>query len=398
MSKVLVVNGPNLNLLGRRRPEIYGIRTLAELEEHCRRWGSRLEFDIETFQSNHEGELVDRLHRVIDEAVGVVLNPGALAHYSYALHDAVEAIGVPTVEVHISNIKEREQWRRQSVVAPACVHSIYGRGLRGYQWALHHLRARLAWPLETIGYGAGDDRRGDLRLPEGTGPFPIVVLFHGGFWRDEWTRDLMDGLAVDLAQRGWATWNVEYHRVGSGGGWPVTLLDAAAAVDVLGELAATRALDLSQVVFLGHSAGGQLALWAAARNRLPPGSPGAEPVLTPSAVVALAPLADLAAAHRSALGDGAVEAFLRRTPEQGSERYAIASPTALLPLGIPMVIVHGDADEHVPAQLSRDFAGGAADAGDRVVYHEFEGVRHFELLDADGEPWQRVAEEIAALR
>lgn len=140
--RVLIVNGPNLNLLGVRRPEVYGTATLAELEERCREWGAGLGLEVETFQSNHEGAIIDRLHQALGRCDGVVLNPGALTHYSYALHDAVEAISLPVVEVHLSDIAAREEWRARSVVSPACAATISGQGLDGYRQALELLAAR----------------------------------------------------------------------------------------------------------------------------------------------------------------------------------------------------------------------------------------------------------------
>lgn len=140
--RVLVINGPNLNLLGVRRPEVYGTTTLAELEERCRAWGAGLGIEVETFQSNHEGEIIDRLQDALGSADGVVLNPGALTHYSYALHDAIEAVALPVVEVHLSDISQREEWRARSVVSPACAASIRGHGVEGYREALELLAAR----------------------------------------------------------------------------------------------------------------------------------------------------------------------------------------------------------------------------------------------------------------
>ncbi|MBN2114699.1 MAG: type II 3-dehydroquinate dehydratase [Acidimicrobiia bacterium] len=140
--RILVVNGPNLNLLGERRPEIYGTATLAELEQSCRQWGAALGLEVETFQSNHEGAIIDRLHDARGRCDAVVLNPGALAHYSYALHDAVEAIALPVVEVHLSDITAREEWRARSVVSPACAATITGRGADGYREALALLARR----------------------------------------------------------------------------------------------------------------------------------------------------------------------------------------------------------------------------------------------------------------
>lgn len=140
--RVLIVHGPNLNLLGMRRPEVYGTATLAELEEACREWGTALGLEVDTFQSNHEGAIIDRLHQALGRCDGVVLNPGALAHYSYALHDAVEAIALPVVEVHLSDIAAREEWRARSVVSTACATTISGHGCDGYRQALEFLAAR----------------------------------------------------------------------------------------------------------------------------------------------------------------------------------------------------------------------------------------------------------------
>ncbi|MDX1450877.1 MAG: alpha/beta hydrolase, partial [Acidimicrobiia bacterium] len=167
------------------------------------------------------------------------------------------------------------------------------------------------------------------------------MLFHGGFWRHQWTRDLMDAAAVDFARRGWATWNIEYRRIGLGGGWPATLQDAAAAVDHVAELAASRPIDPDDVVVLGHSAGGQLALWTAARNGLDEGDPGASPRVQPRGAVGLAAVTDVAGAARLGLDDAAAVDFLRRDPDQGRERYRITSPIERLPIGVPVVLVHG---------------------------------------------------------
>ncbi len=146
--RILVVNGPNLNLLGARRPDIYGTTTLGELEDLCRRWGADLGCEVAVFQSNHEGEIIDRLHEAIGRCDGVVINPGALAHYSYALHDAIEATALATVEVHISDIGGREPWRAVSVVSAACRATISGRGIDGYRLALETLVGPITPPPE----------------------------------------------------------------------------------------------------------------------------------------------------------------------------------------------------------------------------------------------------------
>ena len=141
---ILVLNGPNLNLLGRREPEVYGRATLADLEVACAETGRELGVDVVCRQSNHEGQLIDWLHGAGDEgATGIVLNPGGYTHTSVALRDAVAAIDVPVVEVHLSNVHAREGFRRQSLTAGVCVGSVSGLGIEGYRLSVRFLaRAR----------------------------------------------------------------------------------------------------------------------------------------------------------------------------------------------------------------------------------------------------------------
>ncbi|MGI9611149.1 MAG: type II 3-dehydroquinate dehydratase [Acidimicrobiia bacterium] len=134
---VLIINGPNLNLLGTREPDIYGTTTLSALDAMCVDWGSELGLSVSTFQSNHEGAIIDRIQA--HDADGIVINAGALTHYSYAIYDALVAAGLPTVEVHISDIHEREDWRHNSVLQPACLAQITGEGPNGYRRALEIL-------------------------------------------------------------------------------------------------------------------------------------------------------------------------------------------------------------------------------------------------------------------
>lgn len=141
---ILVLHGPNLNLLGEREPSVYGKETLADLDRSIRAEARRLRLGVRIYQRNGEGELIDLLHRHRRWAHGVVFNPGAYTHYSYALRDAVAAIAKPTVEVHLSDIKKRETWRRVSVIEPVCVAQISGRGLQGYLEGLRLLKQRLS--------------------------------------------------------------------------------------------------------------------------------------------------------------------------------------------------------------------------------------------------------------
>ena len=141
MKKFLLMNGPNLNMLGVRDPAIYGTDTLASIEAEVEAYGAQHGVQIDCFQSNHEGALIDKLHEAHGVYDGIVYNPGAHTHYSYALHDAVECIDVPVVEIHISDISKREEFRRTSVIAPACVAQIKGKGKAGYLEAVDVLLA-----------------------------------------------------------------------------------------------------------------------------------------------------------------------------------------------------------------------------------------------------------------
>ena len=134
--KVLVLNGPNLNLLGVREPGVYGNESLEIIENEMKNEAAKLDITLDCFQSNHEGKLIDELHRAMSSADGVILNAGALTHYSYALRDAIAAIKIPVIEVHMSNIHAREEFRHTSVIAPVCAGSIAGFGKNSYMLAL----------------------------------------------------------------------------------------------------------------------------------------------------------------------------------------------------------------------------------------------------------------------
>jgi acetyl esterase/lipase len=254
---------------------------------------------------------------------------------------------------------------------------------------------RLAYSAEPLQFG-------DLYVPHESGPHPIVILIHGGYWRARYGLDLMNSLAEDLAKRGYAAWNIEYRRVGDpGGGWPGTFLDVALATDYVRKLAPSYRLDLQRVVPIGHSAGGHLAFWLAARHRIPlfaqhsplagsqlPGNN--EETATPLALagaISLAGVVDLEMAWRLHLSNDAVVELLGGSLTDVPERYAVASPTAMLPLGVPQVLIHGTSDDSVPIQVSQTYTNAATALNDQVTYIELEGVDHFDVIDPLSQAW-----------
>lgn len=250
-----------------------------------------------------------------------------------------------------------------------------------------------------IPYGTAKWQFAELRLPEGAGPHPVVLIIHGGFWKAAFGLELMDKMAEDFTSRGYATWNIEYRRVGhEGGGWPGTLTDVGAAADYLRELAQEYPLDLQKVVGIGHSAGGHLALWLAARHHLPKESALAvtEPVAL-SGVISLGGVTDLDLMWEVRQVDSPVVNFLGGTPAEADERYAEASPARLLPLQVPQVLVHGTEDVHVPLVLSTAYHAKAKEAGDDVKLIELPGVEHFKVIDPSSEAWLPIAQAMEEL-
>ena len=245
-----------------------------------------------------------------------------------------------------------------------------------------------------IAYGDHPSQVADLVVPTGAGPHPVLVLVHGGFWRADFDRTLMGPLAADAVGRGWAVWNIEYRRVGAtGGGWPTTFTDVASAVDHLGTLADEHRLDLAQVVAVGHSAGGHLALWLAGRPGLPGNAPGAAPVVAVTAAVSQAGISDLRSGAEAGLGGGAVAVLLGGSPAAVPERYDLASPIERLPVGVPTLCVHGRADPTVPLSQSEAWVAAARAAGDEAELVVYAGG-HFEVLEPTHESWQAIVERV----
>lgn len=244
-------------------------------------------------------------------------------------------------------------------------------------------------------YGPHPDQFGDLYLPVTPGPHPVIILLHGGCWRERFGLGPLGPLNLALRGAGLAVWSLEYRRIDGAGGWPATFQDVAAGADALRELAPRYGLDLGRVLAAGHSAGGHLALWLAARLRLPPGSPLASPDPLPlRGVVALAALADLAEGARRQLCGTAIAELLAAAPDREAA-YAQASPAALLPLGVPQRHIVGADDPIVPADYLRDYVGQARAAGDDATLTVLPGAGHFEPVSPAGPAWDAV---LAAVR
>ncbi|MCW2885396.1 MAG: alpha/beta hydrolase [Streptosporangiaceae bacterium] len=251
-------------------------------------------------------------------------------------------------------------------------------------------------PDQTVPYGPHPDQVIDIRLPARL-PAPLVVIVHGGFWRAEYDRTHTGPMADALASVGHVVAVPEFRRSGSpGGGWPGTFDDVAAAFDALGGLVEPYGADPARVVWVGHSAGGHLALWAAARHRLPTGSRW-HAAGRPAGVVSLAGCGSLELCDAWGLDDGAAAALMGGSAADVPERYAVADPAALLPLGVPVTLVHGTRDDRVPVEMSREYAARAARAGDSVTLAELPGVEHFGLIDPLSPAWPHVLAAVTAV-
>ncbi|MEU3761521.1 alpha/beta hydrolase [Streptomyces albogriseolus] len=263
-------------------------------------------------------------------------------------------------------------------------------------------------PDATAAYGDDPDHVIDFYAPRGgSGPAPVVVVLHGGAWRTPYDRRHVSPFAAFLAHRGFAVASVEYRRGATradggdavAGRWPDTFDDVAAALDALPGLIRELlpAGDPRRIVLTGHSAGGHLALWAAARHLLPAGSPWRTDAPAPlRGVVALAPIADLEVADKLGVCDGAVRELLGGD-DHFAERRPHADPALLLPTGIATTLVQGRADIDVPLAVAEAYADAAAKAGEVVGVTLLPDVGHFPLIDPAADACAIVAEEIAQL-
>ena len=252
-----------------------------------------------------------------------------------------------------------------------------------------------------IRYGSDQCQFGDLWLPahKGTRRFPLVVFFHGGWWKSAYDLEYAGHLGAALKSIGVAVWSVEYRRVGStGGGWPMTFQDVAAGFDYVATLAESYPLDLDRLIAMGHSAGGHLAFWLAGRHHIPETSVihDPQPKLALDGLIALAGAVDLrltcdlSGDLTFAHDKQEVYKLMGGPPEKLEERYQAGDPGELLPLGVPQTLIQGSNDEQIPPQLPVRWAEAARRHGDTVTVTILPGVDHFDVVDPQSRAWPSV--------
>ncbi len=261
-----------------------------------------------------------------------------------------------------------------------------------------------ATPTKIVTYGPAPHQFAELWLPEGPGPHRTLVMIHGGCWlADLPGTELMAYLSEDLRRHGYAVWSIDYRRIGDeGGGYPGTFIDAATAIDKLKEIAPTEKLDLSKLVAIGHSAGGHLATWSAARPRLPKTSALAkESPQAITGVISLAGINDLKAYRETGPsacgGPPTIDALTGAAARSKTDVLADTSPAALLPIGVRQIVISGALDKIVPPAFGKEYAAAAAKKGDTVKEITIENAGHFELIDSTSDAWKTIRAEIDAL-
>jgi acetyl esterase/lipase len=259
------------------------------------------------------------------------------------------------------------------------------------------------WVLETappqatarIKYGDDASQFGDLRLPKDPRGFksllPVVVNIHGGFWRAAYDLTHAGHLCQAITDLGFATWNIEYRRIGNGGGYPNTFIDVVNAVNHLRVIAPQYNLDLDRVIVMGHSAGGHLASWVGA---IVEARHGASLQIKPLTIISSAGVLDLKRAFELGLSNNVVKDFLGGTPEEVPERYAASSPIQLLPCGTKQILIHGEGDDIVPFEIAQRYYDAAKAKGDDVKLIPLKGMGHFEVIDPKSAAWDTVRDLI----
>ncbi|WP_024795084.1 alpha/beta hydrolase family protein [Tomitella biformata] len=244
--------------------------------------------------------------------------------------------------------------------------------------------------VSKVTYGDDPANYGMLHVPAGLGPFPVVVMVHGGGWIQEHDLSYFEPLSQALAAEGVAVWNIEYRRVGGAGGWPVTLADADDATDALTgvvQVAANGRLDLGRVVVAGHSAGGHLAAWIVGRHTLPADAPGGQPTVLAKSAVVMAGVFDPALAVLNG-HDKFVRDLIGGPPSEYPARYAVAAPIAHLPIGTKVIAMHGTADTTVDPVQSSSYVQAAQEFGDPAELVLIDGAGHGDFGNVDSDAWR----------
>ncbi len=238
-------------------------------------------------------------------------------------------------------------------------------------------------------YGSHRDAFGDLYLPK-TRPRGTVVLLHGGFWLDSYDLELMEPIGRALAKDGWAAWNLEYRRLGSGGGWPATFEDVAAGIDKVADL---DGLNQERVVLLGHSAGGHLAVWAASRDD---NTPGGSPAVKVRGAVSLSGVLDLTRGFRLDVGGGTIGQLMGGGPDQVPGHYRLGDPTLMVPAKSQVTAIRGRDDDVVPLRQTTSYVDAARTSGGEATYLPVPGD-HFTIIDPKHESWSSTVTALTAL-
>ena len=243
-----------------------------------------------------------------------------------------------------------------------------------------------------IDYGTDPYQFGELRIPEGDSLFPVIMIIHGGCWQSAYDKTLMDDMADDLTRRGYATWNLEYRRLGNpGGGWPGTFLDIASGLKMLREIRNDYPLNLTKILVTGHSAGGHLALWLGGQSQLPDSAEIKTTGLPDiKGIVSLAGITDLESYLAPSGCGSSVRSLTGGEPNEYPERYAQGSPMTFIPLGVPRVLVNGENDGIVPVSHIRPYYEASVAANEQIELVTIPGAGHFEVISPGSIAWDPI--------